>query len=119
MHPSESWSRRVGTTRPAEDPRACLGLRRGLGARRTRLRIKEDALGRGHELILGDDYAAVARELQVDFGQWTIVPTAEVEGGAMQRIWLAVVVGECSRWVRVQQVARVRFFRRRVQSRGR
>jgi hypothetical protein len=75
------------------------------------LGVEEDRLGHGRRLILGDDDAAVAGELEVNLGQRAI---SGLRGG-MQRVRLSVGVRERVR-VGIQQLARVSLLGHRVEA---
>lgn len=115
-----SGRRRLGDQRRAagvnwwirgiECPRAQAGGQRGrVGARRGRLRVEQNRLGHGGRLVLGDDDAAIARVLQVDFREWAVMGRA-----GRPRIELAIAVVEGAA-LRVEQMSCVRLVCGRVE----
>lgn len=69
------------------------------------------------EVILGDDDADVARELEVDLRKGAVVGAPRRQGSRMQRVRSVIGVEE-SRAVRIKQMTRVRLLGGRVE-RGR
>lgn len=117
MHAPERRAGGACAGEATKGARARGGLGGRLGAGRARLRVEQERLVGALGLILGDEDAAVAGELEVDLGQRPVVCGAQREGGAVQRVGLAVGVVEGA-GVGVEQVARVRLLGGRVE-RGR
>jgi hypothetical protein len=88
------------------------------GARAGGLGVEQDELGHGGRLILSNDDAAVAGELEIDLGQRSIVAAARGDGCSMEGIWLTVGVGEGA-GVGIEQMARVRLLGCRLEARRR
>lgn len=107
----------AGSGGRSKGTRAVGGLGGRLWTRRAGLRVEQDGPVAALGLVLGDQNAAVARKLQVDLGQRPVVGGPQREGGAMQRVGLAVRVAEGAR-LGIQQVARVRLFGGRVEGGG-
>ena len=104
----------------AKAPRARVRVRvrvRGRGGRRrARLAVEQHRLGHVGKVILGDDDAHVARELEVDLRERPVVAAPGRQRRGVQRVRLAVGV-EQGAAVRVEQMARVRLLGRRVERR--
>jgi hypothetical protein len=105
-----------GQARP-EGPRAGGGQRGRLGAGGGGLRVEQDRLGHGGRLILGDDDAAVARVLEVDLRQRPVMAAPGGQRRGVEGVRLAVGVVEGA-GLGVEQVARVRLLRGRVEHGG-
>lgn len=86
----------------------------GFGARWGRLGVEENRLGHALDVILSNDDAAVARVLEVDLWQRSVMPAPWRQRGSMQRVGLAVRMVEGAR-LGIEQVARVALFGGRVE----
>jgi hypothetical protein len=118
MHATEGRAHCAGAPRATKGTRPRVRQRGRLCARGPRFRVEQDGPRHRARLVLGDDDAAVAGEFEIDLGQRAIVCGARREGGAVERVGLAVGVVEGARFG-IEQVSRVRLFRGRVQRRGR
>lgn len=119
VHAPEGGARGACAGESAKDAWAGGRLGGRLWAERARLGVVQERLVGALGLVLGDEDAAVAGELEVDLGERAVVGGAQREGGGVQRVGLAVGVVEGA-GVGVEQVARVRLLGGRVEcGRGR
>lgn len=101
-----------GSRRAAKAAGARLGGR--LGAGRGGLAVEQHRLSHMGEVILSNDDAHVAWELEVDLRERPIMAAAGRQWSGMERVRLAVWVEEGTA-VRVEQVSGVRLLCRRVE----
>lgn len=115
---SMQTAKRVGYAPTAVIASKCSGAGarygRGLGAGWRGFGVEQDRLGHGGRLILGDDDAAVARIIEVDLGERTIVTAAGRQRSGVQWIGLAIGMVE-GVGVGIEQVSRVALLGRRVE----
>jgi hypothetical protein len=117
MHAPEGRSHSASSAGPAKRTRPWIRHRRRFCSRRARFRVEQNGAWNRGRLVLSDDDAAIAGELEVNLWQRAIVRSSWREGSAMERVGLAVGVVEGTR-IGIEQVSRVGLFRGRIKRRG-